>query len=200
MVVGDNVAVLGDDKAASGGGRLHPLTENVGGHGRAVDAHNTVHCGGIHLSRGHEGLAGDLFHCNLLGSAIALLDGSLAAFGQRRTAVARCAANHRTGQQQGGNLYTGLVPEGGLFRHRRGLMPALVLLGAVVIMVEIVGITVSFVLGSVIVILVHKETSYLSFSFFRRGMLVTWGKMLYTMFWLNPCQPIVIIILLFYLN
>jgi hypothetical protein len=33
MVVGDDIAVSGDDEAAAGGGGLHPLTEDVGGHG-----------------------------------------------------------------------------------------------------------------------------------------------------------------------
>ena len=161
MMVGDNIAVLGNDKAAAGRSRLHPLPENVGRHGGAVDAHHAAHRGGVHLGGGHKRLAGDLFHRNLLDGAVTLVNGSAAAHTnascQGSAAETRAAAYQRAGQQQGSYLYTALFPYGILLFFRRRLPSRLLLLRAVLIMIEAVGIVVASVLGPVLVVLAHMD-------------------------------------------
>ena len=57
MVVGDDVAVVGDNEAAAGGGGdLGLLAEDIGGL-RDIDADAAVDVGGVELGVAHEGLA-----------------------------------------------------------------------------------------------------------------------------------------------
>ena len=116
MLVGNDIAVLGDDEAAAGGGGLHLLAEDVGGHG-GVDGHHAVHRGGVHLGGGHQGLAVHGFDADGGSRAAGLLNGGLAApAGQRRAAEAAQAADQGATQNQSRDLGAGLFPEGALFR------------------------------------------------------------------------------------
>ena len=112
MLVGDDIAVLGDDEAAAGGGGLHLLAEDVGGHGGAVDGYHAVHRGGVHLGGGHQGLAVHGFDADGRGGAAGFLDGGFAGLaGQGRAAETAQAAHQGTAQDQGRDLGAGLFPE-----------------------------------------------------------------------------------------
>ena len=71
MVVGDNVAIRGQDKAGTGAGSLCCLSEKVGFRsGGDVDSHHAVDVGGIHLRVGHGGLAVHGLDLDLRGLAV----------------------------------------------------------------------------------------------------------------------------------
>ena len=134
MVVGDDIAVLADDKAAAAGGGLGGLTEHVGG-GGAVDGYGGVYRGGVHLGGLHLGLAVHLLDLHSGDGAVALADGGAAAGAalcQRRAAVARCAAHHGAGQHQRRDLHPRPVEEA-LLPHRRGIRVLLPGCGRVVV-------------------------------------------------------------------
>ena len=122
MVVGDHIAVLGDDKAAAAGGRLGGLTEHVGG-GGAVDGHGAVHRGGIDLGGLHLRLSVHLLDLDGHGLTPALLNGGLviggAALCQHRAAVARRAAHKDAHQHQRGELHPRFAEKALLLRRGR---------------------------------------------------------------------------------
>ena len=71
MVVGDNVAIRGQDKAGTGAGSLCCLSEKVGFRsGGDVDSHHAVDVGGIQLRVGHGGLAVHGLDLDLRGLAV----------------------------------------------------------------------------------------------------------------------------------
>ena len=94
MVVGDNVAIRGQDKAGTGAGSLCCLSEKVGFRsGGDVDSHHAVDVGCIQLRIGHGGLAvhgldlnprglavGDIHFCSVAAGVIPHQIGGAAAY------------------------------------------------------------------------------------------------------------------------
>ena len=71
MVVGDDIAVRGQDEAGTGACRLGGLTEEVGVRGGGdVDGHHAVGIGGVQLRIGHGGLAVHGLDLDLRGLAV----------------------------------------------------------------------------------------------------------------------------------
>ena len=106
VIVGEDVAVLGDEKAAAAGGGLCRAAEDIrrGGH---VDAHDAVDVGGVDLGHGELLLAVHLDLPDLGDLTVGDLDLRRAARGGKgvvRDARARRAADERAGERQRGDL------------------------------------------------------------------------------------------------
>ncbi|CAN4032706.1 NADAR domain-containing protein, partial [Dysosmobacter welbionis] len=80
MVVGDNIAIRGENKAGAGGCRLYRLTEEVVAVGPGdIDRHHAVDIGGVNLRVAHRRLAVHGFQCDLTDGAAADVDRGLVA-------------------------------------------------------------------------------------------------------------------------
>ena len=105
MIVGEDVAVLGDEKAAAAGGGLCRAAEDIrcGGH---VDAHDAVDVGGVDLRHGELLLAVHLDLPDLGHLPVGDLDLRRAVRGGNGVgdARARRAADERAGERQRGDL------------------------------------------------------------------------------------------------
>ena len=112
MVVGDDVAVSGEDEPGAGGGGLHRLPEDVGAAAAGdVDGHHAVDVGGVDLRVAHlrlavHGLQGDLVH-----RPVADLDGGLAGAVSDPPGdpAAHGAAQQGAAQGQGRDLQSGML-------------------------------------------------------------------------------------------
>ena len=129
MVVGGDIAVLGDDEAAAGGGHDRGLlAEDVLG-SRGVDAHAAVDVGLIELLVAHQRLAVHGYRVHLHRLAAADIDVRL--LGRKdipgRVPHAESAAHgHDAGQDNGGDLQAPAIlvllhMVSGLLFHRRTL-------------------------------------------------------------------------------
>ena len=118
VVVGDDVAVLGEDKAGAGGRRGGGLAEDVHRGGGDGDAHAGAQVGGIQLLGSH-GLAAVAVHHGLdLGVLHRLVNGggtgAVEVAVQGRAAHARAAAYDGTGQDQSCDALAAALFTGGL--------------------------------------------------------------------------------------
>ena len=160
MVVGDHITVLGDDKAAAGGGSLGLLAEDVGAGGRAVDGHGAVHHGGVHLGRLHLGLTVHVLHLHRHGLARALLDGGpgRTAPGDGRAAPACQSACHGAGQDQRRHLHGSAVEESPLLGRLRRRRRCAVGARRVVVVGQLIPIGVAIlVAASEVIVVIHKK-------------------------------------------
>ena len=127
MLVGDDVAVGGNDKAGAAGGGLALLAEHVIGGAGGVDGHHAVDGAGVHLGGGHLLAALHLLDGDghLLGSLGSLVDGGLVGVEgavHRRAAEAAQAGHQGAHQHQGHRLHPqALLGGGATFHLMRGL-------------------------------------------------------------------------------
>ena len=158
MVVGEDVAVVGDDEAGAGRRLGHGLAEVVGGDNFGGDAHGGAHIGLIDLGGGQGVLGGDVGYIDHSGGPLSLHQGggaSAVVSGEGGHAGPSGHAAHQGADQAQGHdlpaeglfLFGLLVP--GLLHHMAGrfdgLLPRLV--GAVII-----------------IAIVHNARSFLCFS------------------------------------
>ena len=131
MVVGENIAVGGDDESGAGGGGCGLEAPEVGGDGGG-DAHGGIDVGGVNLSRGHflAGVHGDGFQLGRLAQTLhhhsqlllaVILSAQAHPLGQHHAAGAHGAADEGEAQGQG-NDPSGLMFFLGLFRSGMGCL------------------------------------------------------------------------------
>ena len=151
VMVGDDIAVLRQDEAGTGGGVLHRLAEVVGG-GGAVDGDHAVDVGGVVLRVGHLGLAvhGHLLDLHRLPLADLDLSGISVTAGCPHDAGTGGTAQQGAAQSQSGHLQSSLVflaalllgllpglPVGGLHHGRLGRLGLLCAIFTIIIMIQI---------------------------------------------------------------
>ena len=111
MVVGEDIAVLRDDKAGAGRRPLHLLTPVVGGDQLGGDAHGGVKVGGVDLGQGQGLFGGDVGYADHRGGVGAFVEGGTAC--QSGDISDRRAAGHAA--QKGADQSQSHQPAGVLF-------------------------------------------------------------------------------------
>ena len=141
MVVGENIAVGGDDESGAGGGGCGLEAPEVGGDGGG-DAHGGIDVGSVNLSRSHflAGVHGDGFQLGRLAQTLhhhsqlllaVILSAQAHPLGQHHAAGAHGAADEGEAQGQGNDpgglmFFLGLFRSGMgclVFRHHRIRLP-----------------------------------------------------------------------------
>ena len=167
VVVGDDIAVFGQNKAGAGGSGFRDLTENIGAAGDGgVDGDHAVDSGGVDLGVGHELVSIHRVHHHFGAGALRDIhlggDGVVSGNAPDNTA-ANCAAKQGTAKSQSngfqpGTLFAGLDLGNGGADGRR-LTGVIVRVAGVVTLTRFVaagGVGIMIEVLVVVGIVVHK--------------------------------------------